>query len=47
MAVSVWLDLLLLLMVVSAACADLATRLIPNRLLLAGMLGAFCRKSVV
>lgn len=41
MAVSVWLDLLLLLMVVSAACTDLATRRIPNRLLLAGMLGAF------
>lgn len=40
MAVSVWLDLLLLLLVVAAAVHDLATRRIPNRLLLAGGLGA-------
>lgn len=40
MPVSVCLDLLLLLLVVVAAVHDLATRRIPNRLLLAGMLGA-------
>jgi prepilin peptidase CpaA len=41
MAVSVYLDLLLLVMVVVAAGTDLAARRIPNRLLLAGMLSAF------
>jgi prepilin peptidase CpaA len=40
MPVSVYLDLLLLLLVVGAAVYDLATRRIPNRLLLAGALGA-------
>lgn len=40
MPVSVFLDLLLLVLVVAAAVHDLATRRIPNRLLLAGGLGA-------
>jgi prepilin peptidase CpaA len=40
MPVSTALDLLLLLLVVLAAANDLATRRIPNRLLLAGTIGA-------
>lgn len=40
MVIASWLDVLLLLMVASAAINDLAHRRIPNRLLLAGMLGA-------
>lgn len=40
MPVQPWLDLSLLLLVVSAAVSDLATRRIPNRLLLAGLMWA-------
>jgi prepilin peptidase CpaA len=40
MPVSVLLDLWLLMLVTLAAASDLATRRIPNRLLLAGVLGA-------
>lgn len=40
MAVAPYLDTLLLLMVCAAAITDLERRRIPNRLLLAGMLGA-------
>jgi prepilin peptidase CpaA len=40
MPVPIALDLLLLLLVVLAAANDLATRRIPNRLLLAGTIGA-------
>jgi len=40
MPVTPYLDTLLLLMVAAAAINDLASRRIPNRLLLAGMLGA-------
>jgi prepilin peptidase CpaA len=45
MPVASWLDLLLLVLVVSAAIIDLAIRKIPNMLLLGGWLGAlglFC-----
>lgn len=41
MPATVWLDLLLLVLVVSAAIIDLAIRKIPNLLLLGGWLGAF------
>lgn len=41
MAVNLYLDLVLLLLVVAAAVNDLATRRIPNRLLMAGWLCAF------
>ncbi|WP_137172533.1 prepilin peptidase [Massilia sp. HP4] len=40
MAVALYLDTLLLLMVTAAAVKDLESRRIPNRLLAAGMLGA-------
>lgn len=40
MAVAPWLDTLLLLMVVAAAINDLASRRIPNLLLLGGVMGA-------
>lgn len=40
MAVAIYLDTLLLLMVAVAAIKDLESRRIPNRLLAAGMLGA-------
>ena len=40
MVVAPYLDTLLLLMVVASAVNDLASRRIPNRLLLAGMVGA-------
>lgn len=40
MPVATWLDLLLLVLVVSAAMIDLAIRKIPNLLLLGGWLGA-------
>lgn len=40
MSTTVWLDLLLILLVVSAAITDLATRKIPNLLLLAGWCAA-------
>jgi prepilin peptidase CpaA len=40
MPVASWLDLLLLVLVVSAAIIDLAIRKIPNMLLLGGWLGA-------
>jgi len=40
MPVAPYLDTLLLLMVVASAVNDLASRRIPNRLLLAGMMGA-------
>lgn len=40
MPLQIYLDLLLLLLVVLAAVNDLATRRIPNRLLLAGTVGA-------
>ena len=42
MPIATWLDLLLLVLVVSAAVIDLAIRKIPNLLLLGGWLGAFC-----
>lgn len=41
MAVNLYLDLVLLLLVVAAAVNDLATRRIPNRLLMAGWFCAF------
>ena len=41
MPIATWLDLLLLVLVVSAAVIDLAIRKIPNLLLLGGWLGAF------
>ena len=40
MPIVAWLDLLLLVLVVAAAIHDLAVRKIPNKLLLAGSLGA-------
>ena len=40
MPIATWLDLLLLVLVVSAAVIDLAIRKIPNLLLLGGWLGA-------
>lgn len=40
MPIASWLDLLLLVLVVAAAIHDLAVRKIPNKLLLAGCIGA-------
>lgn len=40
MPIASWLDLLLLVLVVAAAINDLAVRKIPNKLLLAGAVGA-------
>jgi prepilin peptidase CpaA len=42
MRIEQYLDVFLLLLVSIAAVNDLATRRIPNRLLLAGLAGAFC-----
>lgn len=42
MPIEEYLDVVLLLLVSIAAVNDLATRRIPNRLLLAGLAGAFC-----